>query len=637
MESFNRGELDKIQVIDLMQEFPDLVPYIDLTAEGFGNLSEGLSELISKQPDTLVQELEQLKDSLDTEEERQQIDFLIDSLQRLSSYGDTGIESYATTIGNTWDDTANVIEGVVTQFENLAKVQEAVADGLTMTATKAAELAKMYPEILTNAVNAGNGQITLNEDVVKSILEGDRSIVGAQIAKLEADKALTAKKTFAEAQLEIVRQVGEGEGKITAAVAQHRIDTASEELKTLIELGTKEEEAYATVAQNMAGNIEEYSRIVGNIAEESAENMRRSAKHMADALDVNAQAAQESMNSLQRKIWDVADAVASAAQGVKGGSEGTYAGGGSIETEKFIAERGEDKFRKYTGGQDGMEKLKTQLEFDIKGYTDAISNIDAQIEVLKNLQLTFDSNGGIGGHGYADKIKELEKEKSAINDVLKDTAEFSDTIDFFKQRAEVLNDVLALLKASLDNVSGSFAKNSLIDAELGITEEKFNNYTDALAMYTQKADEALSKLPADIAAQVKDGAVALTDFIGDGNKDVAEAIKEYESWAGEIADCKQELAGLQKEIRQLELEKFNNIMDDFQNQFDLRGDSKDLISKQIDLLKEAGELVGESFFTAQIDQSKKQLELLENEKAQLVEQMSSAISSGRVNCCPLLQ
>lgn len=209
-------------------------------------------------------------------------------------------------------------------------------------------------------------------------------------------------------------------------------------------------------------------------------------------------------------------------------------------------------------------------------------------------------------------------------------SEFSETVDFFERRVEVLDNALSHLKSTMDNISGSSAKNNLIDAELGITGEKFKNYTDALSLYTQKANEALSKLPADIAAKVKDGAVSITDFIGDGNKDVVEAIKDYETWADKISDCKQELAELQKEIRQIELEKFNNIMEDFQNQFDLRGDSKDLISKQIDLLKEAGELVGESFFTAQINQSKKQLELLEAEKAQLVNQMSSAINSGRI-------
>ena len=136
LESLNKGELTKISVIDLMQEFPSLAPYVDLTAEGFGNLSEGLSTLISQEPEKLIQEFNTLKEALSTDEERRQVDLLIDSLQRLSSYGDTGIEAYAGTIGNTWNDTADVIEGVTTQFENLAKVQETVAHGLTMTATQ---------------------------------------------------------------------------------------------------------------------------------------------------------------------------------------------------------------------------------------------------------------------------------------------------------------------------------------------------------------------------------------------------------------------------------------------------------------------------------------------------------------------
>ena len=151
LDSFNQGTLDESAVIDLMQQFPELIPYIDLAAEGFGNLSEGLSTLIAQQPDALIQSLQKLKSSLNTDEERAQVDALIDSLQSLTSYGDSGMEAYATTVGSTWEDTANVIESVTTQFENLAKVQEAVADGLTMSTTAAAELAQIYPEILTYA------------------------------------------------------------------------------------------------------------------------------------------------------------------------------------------------------------------------------------------------------------------------------------------------------------------------------------------------------------------------------------------------------------------------------------------------------------------------------------------------------
>ena len=86
LDSFNSGTLDTSAVIDLMQQFPALVPYVDLAADGFGNLSEGLSTLIAQQPDSLIQSLETLKDSLNTDEERAQVDALINSLQALSSY-----------------------------------------------------------------------------------------------------------------------------------------------------------------------------------------------------------------------------------------------------------------------------------------------------------------------------------------------------------------------------------------------------------------------------------------------------------------------------------------------------------------------------------------------------------------------
>ena len=659
LDSFNQGTLDESAVLDLMQQFPELIPYIDLAADGFGNLSEGLSTLIAQQPDVLIQSLQELKSSLNTDEERAQVDALINSLQSLSSYGDTGMEAYATTIGSTWTDTANVIENVTSQFENLAKVQEAVANGLTISANAAAELAKMYPEILTNAEYAGNGQITLNEEVVKSILAGDQSIINAQIAKLEADKAeLEAKKSYAEAQLEMIKQVGEGEGNITKEVAQYRLDIANALLTALIEAGMEEDRAYAAVAANMAGNMDEYNRIVGEVAKDTAVNMDSAAVSMANSININAINAQNSFKAMQDSVWSLADSIKAAANGERGGNSISPNGGGSTSGKGIVTDIHSGDFgttlTEYTPKSIDFDEFESQLQIDISAYQKAISNIDAQIEILKNLQATFDktsssANGGIGGHNYSDKIKDLEKEKDKINSALDDakdsgsksanetsksaneiTDEYEELFDFFERRVDVLNSALSLLKANLDNVSGSFAKNNLIDAELGITEEKFNNYTDALAMYTQKANEALSKLPADIAAKIKDGAVALTDFIGDGNKGVVEAIKEYESWADKVADCKQELAELKTAIRQLELEKFNNTMDDFQNQFNLRGNSKDLISKQVDLLKEAGELIGESFFTAQIDQSQKQIALLEEEKAKLVGQMESALTSGRV-------
>lgn len=200
----------------------------------------------------------------------------------------------------------------------------------------------------------------------------------------------------------------------------------------------------------------------------------------------------------------------------------------------------------------------------------------------------------------------------------------------------MLQDAFANLEKGMENVFGADAKNALVTAQIGIVDEEINNYTDALAMYRQKANEALSGVSSDLRDKIKDGAVQITDFIGDGTEDVVEAMEAYEGWADKVADCTQKLEELKTQIRQLELQKFNNIIEDFTNQFDIHGDAVDLIKKQIGLLEEAGQLIGESFYTKQIEQSEKQLNILESEKKRLLEQLNEALTSGRVKCCPLL-
>lgn len=227
--------------------------------------------------------------------------------------------------------------------------------------------------------------------------------------------------------------------------------------------------------------------------------------------------------------------------------------------------------------------------------------------------------------------KALQQSAEDLSKAAKEVKDaFEETFDFAEERIKKVTNAIELLETNLENVVGSHAKNTLIDAQIGLSAEKINNYSDSLAMYTQKANEALGKLPSDIQSKIKDGAIDLTTFMGDGNEEVVKAVKEYTQWADKIADCKQELASLKEAIRDLELAKFNNIMQDFTEQFEIREDSKTLIDKQIALFKEAGQLIGESFFTSQIDQSKKQLEILEQEKSKLADQLTKAVSSGNV-------
>lgn len=208
--------------------------------------------------------------------------------------------------------------------------------------------------------------------------------------------------------------------------------------------------------------------------------------------------------------------------------------------------------------------------------------------------------------------------------------EYEELFDFFERRIDVLNNSLDLLKANLENVNGSFAKNQLIDAQSSIYQEEIKNYTDALNMYQQKANEVLATLPDDIAEKIKNGSISLTTFMGESSEAVVDAMKDYEGWSDKIADCNQKLAELKESLRDLELEKFNNIIEGFTQQFDLRQTGIDNIDKQIAVFEEAGMLVGKSFYQAQKEQASKQLDILKKQQMAMANQLSSALSSGNI-------
>ena len=104
---------------------------------------------------------------------------------------------------------------------------------------------------------------------------------------------------------------------ITKEVAQYRLSIANELLHRLIEAGMEEDRAYAAVAANMAGNMDEYNRIVGEVAEDTSSNMDAAAVSMANSININSINAQTSFDNLQKKVHDLADAIKAAANGEK--------------------------------------------------------------------------------------------------------------------------------------------------------------------------------------------------------------------------------------------------------------------------------------------------------------------------------
>lgn len=86
LDALSDGSLDVWGVIELLQQFPELAEYVDLTADGFGNLEYGLKKLIQNTPEEFVKTMQEFKETNNiTGEAADHIDALCDSVSNLAA------------------------------------------------------------------------------------------------------------------------------------------------------------------------------------------------------------------------------------------------------------------------------------------------------------------------------------------------------------------------------------------------------------------------------------------------------------------------------------------------------------------------------------------------------------------------
>ena len=118
----------------------------------------------------------------------------------------------------------------------------------------------------------------------------------------------------------------------------------------------------------------------------------------------------------------------------------------------------------------------------------------------------------------------------------------------------------------MNNFTGSSSKNLAIDTMIHINTRKQSDLQKSLALYTHMAEAELANIPADLQDMAKDGAINITDFIetaDDENGTIAESIENYRRWAEKIDETSGSIEDLNTTLRQLELDKFKNMADDY--------------------------------------------------------------------------
>lgn len=262
---------------------------------------------------------------------------------------------------------------------------------------------------------------------------------------------------------------------------------------------------------------------------------------------------------------------------------------------------------KYKEIADGTTNLTTETVDKVfnKGVSDLnkISNVVSKIN-LAPASLKGDSSS---------KSSDSSKDKQASE------------MDFFKVRLEEIDNLISDVEAHMDNLTGASAKNISIDSLIDLNTQKQSNLRKGIEMYEEYTDILLNRIPSQYREAAKNGAIKL-DSISDSN--VKEAIDNYRTAASSLSDYTEQLEKLNGTLKQLQLDKFNNIADDFENQIGIIEDSVDKLQKIQDITSAKTKSKSVDLYNQMSDETNKQLEYLQNEKDLLINQMNEAKSNG---------
>jgi len=206
-------------------------------------------------------------------------------------------------------------------------------------------------------------------------------------------------------------------------------------------------------------------------------------------------------------------------------------------------------------------------------------------------------------------------------------------LDFFDYRLKEYEEAVDSFKAHLENLTGAKAKNIVIDDIIKVQSLKQSDLQKGIDMYRKQADELFNKIPAEYREAAKNGALAVVDFVeasSDGNDTIAETIENYRDLSEKVSGYETQLEELNKELRDLQKQKFDNTVNDFEKLLDVISVSADKLNDLIDLQEKQYGTSSAKFYDELTAQEKERLRLLNEEKSALEAQMRAALESRTV-------
>ena len=567
IQNLHDRKLSGSELLDLQQQFPSLIGKTD-------DLDSALKELVDST----------LKDMVNTLKDAKAPDNLIKSFEDLANQA-KGLNSAD------WLGTFDVFDKADSKMQTLAEFTKALGSSYTITATEARKFANVFPELLQLGQVTSTGLIQYNKDVVDNFVNGKQVQINAdrdtQISQLESEKAvLEGKRAAAQAALDLIaaQKSGEidGENQADEKIAEARDNL----VQHLMDLGVDEQNADAAAKELMAGNTQEYDRVVAEVSDnidsnltnsinDAAGNVNTQAKNMVDSLfGVGKQAFESGKSILNMGTENATDPIKQTIDNI----------GKSVKD--FVKSDAVSNFKKAVSEAVSVDKFKgvdnsVKLELDISNYTSAINEIDSQINLLK----------AAGNKNVQDYVKDLDSKSGKGSG--KDKSDKNDNIfDWMQQKVDLIDKQVDTLKTKIESLVGYKAKNSTTDTVIDLLNDKMTVLNKMAARYREEMNKV--GLSDEYKQKIELGTIDIENIT---DETLSKKISDYQKWFQELTNCNDQITETTASIKELNLSKLDNIIDQYSKMSDIQSQILDTEKSLLDLREKQGDKIFASDYT----------------------------------------
>lgn len=181
----------------------------------------------------------------------------------------------------------------------------------------------------------------------------------------------------------------------------------------------------------------------------------------------------------------------------------------------------------------------------------------------------------------------------------------------------------------IDNIKdfvGYVAQNKQVDKALQSTRKEIELNQQAYVRYMEQASEVQDKLDLsdEIVQKIHEGVIDIESYDETTKKKIA----EYQEWFEKAESCQDAIEELKDQERELQLQRLDNIVADYENRLDYIEDQSSKIQREIEYQQAVGMEVRNSSYERLIEGEQKKIATLQRERIALENEFNALVASG---------